>query len=95
MGREVVHTKGSADVLLPLCAAYATHDGRMPLDEPSAARILDEAERMSGEALRVLGVARRELGTHSDAETPSQHMAHDPDHGAELENRLTSWAWSG
>src|SRR6202044_2637842 len=76
MGREIVHTKGSADVLLPLCAAYATHDGRMPLDAQSRQKILAEAEEMSGRALRVLGVARRELGTHHDGETPSQHMTH-------------------
>lgn len=90
MGREVVHTKGSADVLLPLCAAYATHEGRMPLDAESRQRILAEAEEMSGRALRVLGVARRELGTHHDGETPSQHVAHDPEQpSGELESRLT------
>ena len=31
-GREVVHSKGSADVLLPLCAWYETESGCLPLD---------------------------------------------------------------
>ena len=61
-GQEVVHTKGSADVLLPLCIDEARHDG------PDAdgrrrgrAVILREAERMSSKALRVLAIAWREL----------------------------------
>jgi Ca2+-transporting ATPase len=61
-GREVVHSKGSADVLLPLCTTYAAADGPRPLDADTRARFMREAERMSGEALRVLGVARRDRG---------------------------------
>ena len=30
-GQEVVHTKGSADVLVPLCVAQETADGEAPL----------------------------------------------------------------
>src|ERR1019366_4649356 len=70
MGREVVHSKGSADVLLPLCATYETADGRVPLDAEARRRIIAEAEEMSSRALRVLGVARRELGTHRGGESP-------------------------
>ncbi len=61
-GREIVHSKGSADVLLPLCATYETPSGRKALDAESRKTILHEAERMSGNALRVLAVARRDLG---------------------------------
>ena len=90
MGREVVHTKGSADVLLPLCAAYQTPAGRVPLDGESRRKILAEAEEMSSRALRVLGVARRELGTHHDGESPESHAAHDPEQpSTDIENRLT------
>jgi Ca2+-transporting ATPase len=78
-GREVVHSKGSADVLLPLCASYATDDGACPLDAESRANILREAERMSSTALRVLGVARRDLGKSDSA-------SKDAD---DLEDRLT------
>ena len=90
MGREVVHTKGSADVLLPLCAAYEGPNGRVHLDDEMRRAILHEAEEMSGRALRVLGMARRELGTHHDGETPSEHAPHDPERPSiEIENRLT------
>jgi Ca2+-transporting ATPase len=58
-GREVVHTKGSADVLLPLCTSFETDDGIKPLDEAERTRIEAEAERMSSASLRVLAVARR------------------------------------
>lgn len=60
-GREVLHTKGSADILLPLCTHERGDMTAEPLGAERRALILAEAERMSGEALRVLAVARREL----------------------------------
>ena len=90
MGREVVHTKGSADVLLPLCAAYETHQGRVALDGETRRRILGEAEEMSRRALRVLAVARRDLGSHSDSEPATAHPEHDLQRpNAEIESSLT------
>ena len=90
MGREVVHTKGSADVLLPLCAAYETTAGRVPLDVDTRRKIIAESEEMSSRALRVLAVARRDLGVHSDSETPLQHAEHDVTRpSTEIETRLT------
>jgi Ca2+-transporting ATPase len=90
MGREVVHTKGSADVILPLCAAYETAEGRLPLDAETRREILHEAEEMSGRALRVLAVARRDLSAHKDSEPPGVHAEHDLSRPiADLENRLT------
>ena len=86
-GREVVHTKGSADVLLPLCATYATPNGIVDLDDAARHTILSEAERMSGLSLRVLAVARRELrkrhGDHGAAAEDREHPS------AEIEQRLT------
>ncbi|HEY2515286.1 MAG TPA: cation-translocating P-type ATPase, partial [Polyangiaceae bacterium] len=81
MGREVVHTKGSADILLPLCSTLATAKGVEPLDEERRANILREAEKMSGEALRVLAVARRDLDKNE--------VGKEDHHGADLEKRLT------
>ena len=78
-GREVVHSKGSADVLLPLCTAYETGAGTAPLDADSRRAIMDEAERMSSAALRVLALARRDLGAPETAAPAS----------AEIEARLT------
>ncbi len=90
-GREVVHTKGSADVLLPLCAKYESETGTRPLDAKAGKIILAEAERMSGEALRVLAVARRDLGTHHTTESAEAHAKHDVEKRSpvEIEKRLT------
>jgi Ca2+-transporting ATPase len=71
-GREIVHSKGSADVLVPLCATMETSEGKRPLDDEMRKTILHEAELLSGQALRVLAVARRDLGMPS--EPPSSRM---------------------
>jgi Ca2+-transporting ATPase len=84
-GREVVHTKGSADILLPLCSTVATAKGVVPMDDAERSRVLSEAEKMSGEALRVLAVARRDLD-HSESMRRPDLQDH---HGADLEKRLT------
>jgi Ca2+-transporting ATPase len=78
-GREVVHSKGSVDVLLPMCSAYETPQGLLPLDAATREAVQQEADRMSGEALRVLALARRELGSSTVAMPPN----------VEIENRLT------
>jgi Ca2+-transporting ATPase len=60
-GNEIAHTKGSADVLLPMCDAEACLSGTRPMDDARRKAIQAVADEMSGEALRVLAVARREL----------------------------------
>ena len=60
-GREIAHTKGSADVLLPRCEHQLTATGLDPLDEAKRTAILAEAERMSSLSLRVLAIARRDV----------------------------------
>ncbi len=79
-GREVVHTKGSADVLLPLCATVATANGIEPMSDATRDAILAEAEALSSQALRVLAVARRDLG---------EPVAENPRATIDLEQRLT------
>lgn len=83
-GREVLHSKGSAEVLLPLCASYETVNGRMPLDPETRQSLMGQAETMSRRALRVLAVARRDLGAST---TPEGVV--EKEHGAELERQLT------
>lgn len=89
-GREIAHTKGSADVLLPRCVYQLTRDGLDPLDDAKRDAILAEAERMSQASLRVLAVARRELTAMSGkpSQPPSSSSDHRPsaDH---IEQRLT------
>ena len=88
MGREIAHTKGSADILIPRCAHQVTKNGLDPLDDEKRKVILAEAERMSGESLRVLAVARRELrgGAIPSSPPPSSGAGM---HSTDIEQRLT------
>jgi len=81
-GRRIVHVKGSADVLVKLCSHFETDEGgRHEITEDDRGEIIAEAERMSGESLRVLAVARRVFA--DDAQ-------YSDDHGEdELEGQLT------
>jgi Ca2+-transporting ATPase len=87
-GKEIAHTKGSADVLLPLCVHQLTRDGLDTLDDAKREAILHEAERMSQASLRVLAVARRELTISSNpaSEPPSSDQRPSADH---IEQRFT------
>jgi Ca2+-transporting ATPase len=58
-GRTIAHVKGSVDVLLPLCERISGEDGPRTLTADDRARILEEADRMSARALRVLALCRR------------------------------------
>jgi P-type Ca2+ transporter type 2C len=84
-GNEVAHSKGSADVLLPLCSDYETEQGRRALDAEARRKILEEAERMSNKALRVLAVAKRDLGKRTRSAPPPDAARHTID----IEDRLT------
>jgi Ca2+-transporting ATPase len=79
-GREVAHSKGSADVLLPLCASFEMDDGYKPLTDADRKRILDHAEQMSRKSLRVLAVARRIVAERNGEGETSDH---------EMETELT------
>jgi Ca2+-transporting ATPase len=85
-GNEIAHTKGSADVLLPRCVAFQAVTGVLPLDAHGREEILKEAERMSGQSLRVLAVARRELSPSGEAHDAAQ--GHEGP-GGDIEQRLT------
>ncbi len=88
-GREVVHTKGSADVLVKMCTRYETDEGEHPFDDAKRQEFLHEAERMSNLSLRVLGVARRVMreAPKSNDEGAKESAAERP--SAELEEQLT------
>jgi len=49
--------KGAPGVLLDLCGFVVTADGEQPLDPGLRQKLLDEAEHMAGQALRVLALA--------------------------------------
>ena len=54
-------SKGAPDVLLERCSSVRQGSSTVPLDEEGRARILQEVETMSAEALRTLSVAYRRL----------------------------------
>jgi len=87
-GKEIAHTKGSADVLIPRCVAQQSAKGITPLDEEGRTAILAEAERMSQLSLRVLAVARRELSDPGSDRSPSGPPGSDP-RPVDIEQRLT------
>ncbi len=87
-GKEIAHTKGSADVLIPRCVAQQSAKGITPLDEQGRTAILAEAERMSQLSLRVLAVARRELSDPGSDRSPSAPPGSDP-RSVDIEQRLT------
>jgi P-type Ca2+ transporter type 2C len=72
-GRAIAHSKGSCDVLLPLCTHEQLASGAELLTSETRAAIMDAADEMSRRALRVLAFARRET----------------PDANGDVEEKLT------
>ncbi len=68
----VVAQKGAPDIVLERCTHYQSRDDTVvPLDEEQRRRILAANDRMTSQALRVLGVAYRvikDLDYHSDGD---------------------------
>lgn len=60
-GRIVAYTKGAVEEMLPLCSHIVTAQGIRPMTDEDRERILALCLRMSEDALRVLGYAKREL----------------------------------
>ncbi len=58
-GRDIVHVKGSVDVLLPMCVKLSANDGVRGLTDADRETITAEADKMSSKALRVLAICRR------------------------------------
>ena len=54
-------TKGAVDEMLPLCSRIQTKDGDREMTDEDRSCILELCEDMSGQALRVLGFAKRSL----------------------------------
>jgi P-type Ca2+ transporter type 2C len=89
-GKEIAHTKGSADVLIPRCVMQQGKDGLVPLEDEDRAAILAEAERMSQASLRVLAVARRDLTLSAMRNPPSGPPNSDQQRpSVDIEQRLT------
>jgi len=61
-GGRVAYSKGAPEVLLNSCSQIATALGDAPLDEAMKQAIKAASQAMAEKALRVLAVARREVG---------------------------------
>lgn len=55
--KQLIAVKGSPEHMIELCKTYQQDGELHPLDDDARKAILQENERMAGEALRVLGVA--------------------------------------
>ncbi len=71
-GGRLLCTKGAPDLLLEQCS-YILWDGKvMPLTASLRQRVAAGAEQMAGDALRVLGLAYRDLRPHDPCETEQE-----------------------
>ena len=65
----VAYTKGAVDEMLPLCTHILTSSGVREMTDSDRRRILELCNKMSNDALRVLGFARRTLTKVPEDET--------------------------
>ncbi|MGH8633484.1 MAG: HAD-IC family P-type ATPase [Burkholderiales bacterium] len=68
--RHVAFVKGAPDVLLDLCSHVQESGQPVPLTDAKRRDILDQNRDLASDALRVLGVAYRPLGTVPETCTP-------------------------
>ena len=67
-GGVEAYSKGAPEIILADCTRQLTGDGIVPLTMEEQEAILDEAQKMTSEALRVLAVAYKPDATRADAE---------------------------
>ncbi|WKZ34911.1 MAG: cation-translocating P-type ATPase [Anaerolineales bacterium] len=65
----IAYAKGAPEVILDDCDWQLTPDGPKPLDARGRKQVLDQAQKMAGEALRVLGIACKENVNLETAQT--------------------------
>ncbi|NYJ08752.1 cation-translocating P-type ATPase [Petropleomorpha daqingensis] len=79
-GRVVVSVKGAPEQVLPRCAALLGADGTATaLDAAARDAVERDVERLAGVGLRVLAVARRDLGPVDPAAVPPDRDTTDRD----------------
>ncbi len=75
------YSKGASEILLDLCDNIMVDGKVRPLTDGDRKKILENAEAMSKEALRVMGTATKELGAHN----PKANL------GEEISERNLTW----
>ncbi|NPV09594.1 MAG: cation-translocating P-type ATPase [Anaerolineae bacterium] len=71
-GRYVIYVKGAPDILLDLSTRVLTAEGPAELTPEGKERILEHNHKMAAQALRVLGLAYREVDKLPDNPTPDE-----------------------
>lgn len=64
----IAYSKGAPEIVIESCSYYATAEGIQPIDAKVRAGILDTAQRLASDALRVLAVAAKKDTTIEAAE---------------------------
>ena len=64
----IAYTKGAVDEMLPLCTKFQTADGVRDMTDADREKILALCNKMSSDALRVLGFAKKEWDAVPDEE---------------------------
>ena len=72
-GVLTAYTKGAVDEMLPLCTSMMCSDGVRPMTDEDRAKINALCEKMSGDALRVLGFATRRLSSLPEEDEDTEH----------------------
>lgn len=67
-GQAIAYTKGAPEAILPQCTRRLTSDGEQELTDHDRQAILQQAERMAGDALRVLAASRRQGASRENAQ---------------------------
>jgi Ca2+-transporting ATPase len=67
-GKLTAYTKGAPEVILDDCDSMLTAEGIQALDTSHREEIMEQAQRMAGEALRVLGIATKPQATLESAQ---------------------------
>ncbi len=65
----IAYTKGAVDEMLPLCTHFLTNSGVREMTDTDRRKILELCNKMSNDALRVLGFAKRQLTKVPEDET--------------------------
>ncbi len=73
-GRELAHTKGSIDALLPLCEHAAVDDGTVPMTDELRRTITAAAQGLGRKALRVLAICQREAPADHAADSVEREL---------------------
>ncbi len=68
-GGRTAYTKGAPDVILKRCGFYMTDSGAVPMTARKRREISEVQERLTGNALRVLALCKKEVTGNSDLES--------------------------